>query len=151
MKVRRLLFACALAFASLSIPAAPANAASSYVVTGSLTIGCFGCGPSSGSLTGTVTGVYGSQPVSGTLNGTFDTVSGPALPAPACTATFTAAGTLTGAITAAFTLTYVFPGTFVVTLTTHGHVWVGVMAATSVNCLGVTVLTFHAVGVGVTF
>lgn len=92
MKLARLTAGAALAAAAVLVPAAPAQAVpTAAVVDLQLVIACYGCGPSSGTLSGTASGV-GRVPLFGPVGGSFS-FNGPGA---TCPATGTASGTMSG-------------------------------------------------------
>ncbi|HVF20869.1 MAG TPA: hypothetical protein VNA14_11600 [Mycobacteriales bacterium] len=93
MKLTRLAAGAALAAAAAVVPVTPAQAVvpTAAVLNLQLSIGCYGCGPSSGSLFGTANGT-GRVPLFGTVAGTFS-INGPAA---TCPATSIASGSMSG-------------------------------------------------------
>ncbi len=153
MRFRRLLVPLVLALSAFAVPVTPASAADAYALNLTLSFDCLGCGGThpgtlNGSLVGTANG--GGLYTPGSLAGSFAATSGPTLPV-TCTASVTASGTVSGALSGSVSITWTPPLGLVVVTSAHGSVWVGVAAATSINCLGVTFVQAVAWGGGVSF
>lgn len=144
MKLRHLLTAIALVAAGLQQPASAAP--NGYAVNGDFSFDCFGCqGDNTGRFAGYVVGGE-NGPVFANFLHSSDRASGPA-----CTASVTGSGYMSGAVSGAFTFTYTPPATMVVTFTASGTIWAGAATAAQVNCLGQTVTAFGGAGVVISF
>ncbi|HVF06135.1 MAG TPA: hypothetical protein VNA20_14935 [Frankiaceae bacterium] len=117
----------AAAVAALSLSAAPATAVHADPIVGSMTIVCYGCGPSSGTASLTVNGIY-------TAWASFSVSA----PSSTCPATLVGNGTVSGYYNGSFDF-YVYGGAMYLTIGgAHGGSGGGVFKADANLSCGAT-------------